>query len=142
MSALTCGVSDGHPVTIDSILLHPHRAFIDRLRIKAIHSDLGVCCILGPILTTISTALGPVGEVLQVGVLSRIPAQADGDVALTFDLQFSHWVWSWNGNRKGNQVLVLVPYFLPLQKPWTQWQRRDDSHLESPPWRHSLPLSS
>lgn len=84
------------------------------------YSDICVFCFLGLTLPTISTALGPVGEVLQGGVLRRIPAQADGDVALTFDPQVSHWVWSWNRDRKGNQVLFLVLNFLPRQKPWNQ----------------------
>lgn len=86
MSALTCGITESLTGAIDSILLHPHRTFICRLRIKSTHGDIGVCCILGLVLATISTALGPVGEVLQGGVLWRLPGQADGDVVLTFDL--------------------------------------------------------
>ena len=95
VSVLTCWVTDILPGTIDSILFHPHGTFIYRPRIKSIHGDTGVFCRLRrPILDTIPTALGPVGEVLQGGVLRRLPTQADGGVGLTFNPQVSHWVWS------------------------------------------------
>ena len=103
VSALTCGVTESLIGAIDSILFHPHRTFIWRPRIKSIHGNTGVCCVPGLSLATMSTALGPVGEALQGGLIRRLPAQADGDVVLTFDPQVSHWVWGWNGDRKGNQ---------------------------------------
>ena len=129
VSALTCAGIESLIGAIDSILFHPHRTFIWRPRIKSIHGNTGVCCVPGLSLATMSTALGPVGEALQGGLIRRLPAQADGDVVLTFDPQVSHWVWGWNGDRKGNQCCSWSSSFCP------------NGPGGSPTWKHSFPVT-